>query len=335
MADALLSPKKPLEYHEVSMSILKRMKGNWPFDVYIRRSDVAYTKLFKKSDPIDIERLMTYSSSKGVEAMFVHQTDYRKYTLYVEEVANALLSDKNLNTGNVEDISQVIKEISELALIEIFVQHNVDVDSIHHVNLAMKGCIDLLKKDPKFLVKMMRMMLTHAYQLKHSMGVCVYALLLAKLDGILTEKNLTHVALGALLHDLGMATMTFDSETKSELSPEQYKELRAHPQMSKRVMESTRAIPWEVRTIALQHHEQPNGMGYPNGLHDKEIYRPAKIVAIADSFSALTSVRPYRDSAYTAVEALEIMTDDRGHYDQELLAKFKRLFVKVDEKKAA
>ena len=162
----------------------------------------------------------------------------------------------------------------------------------------------------------------------------MYALLLAKLDGIITQKNLINIALGALLHDLGMSTMTFNTETESELNPNQYKELRSHPELSKRLMESTRSIPWEARTIALQHHEQPNGMGYPNGLHDKEIFRPAKIVAIADSFSALTSVRPYRDHPYTAIEALEIMTEDKGHYDQDILAKFKKLFIKTESKAA-
>ena len=334
MSDPILSSRKLPEYHEVSMSILKRMKGNWSFDVYIKRAENAYTKLFKKADPIDIDRLAGYSKDKGVEAMYVQHGDYRKYTLYEEEVANVILSDKTFNVEDIDDITQVIKEISELALIEIFVQQHVDADSIHHVNLAMKGCIDLLKQDPKSLIRMVKMLLAHAYQLKHAMSVCVYALLLAKMDGILTEKNLTHIALGALLHDLGMATLTFNSETESELSPEQYKELRSHPQISKRLMESTRAIPWEARTIALQHHEQPNGMGYPNGLHDKEIYRPAKIVAIADSFSALTSSRPYRDYPYTAIEAIEIMSDDRGHYDADLLAKFKKLFVKVGDQAA-
>ena len=74
--------------------------------------------------------------------------------------------------------------------------------------------------------------------------------------------------------------------------------------------------------FAEQPHEQPNGMGYPNGMHDRDIFIPSKIVAIADSFSALVSKRPYRMKPAEPLEALAIMRQDIGKFDVKLLNMF-------------
>jgi HD-GYP domain-containing protein (c-di-GMP phosphodiesterase class II) len=156
----------------------------------------------------------------------------------------------------------------------------------------------------------------------------MFALMLAKLEGLESEKTLTALGLGALLHDLGMSMIAFDAEDKEDLKPEEFKEVRRHPELGKRILDQFKSIPAEARTIVMQHHEQPNGSGYPNNMHGKEIYYLAKIVAIADSFSALVSKRPFREP-YSAAKALEVMSTDRGKFDDALLAKFMKIFIHV------
>ena len=92
-----------------------------------------------------------------------------------------------------------------------------------------------------------------------------------------------------------------------------------HPALGLKMIEGTPGIPDEVRFIVYQHHEQPDGKGYPNGLHGKAIYYPATIVAIADSFSALISDRPFRP-AFTVPQAFKILEENPGKYDRELVA---------------
>ena len=327
--------KARMDFYEVSMGVVRRITGSWPFDIYIKRGDNAYTKLFKKDDAIDSERVSEYNQNKGVQALYVHSDDYRKYTFYVEEIAKNIMQLKNFNKQNTDDLADMVKELSELAMMEIFVQNNIDAHSVGHASLAMKGCIDLLKTEPQFLSKIIKNLAWQPYQLKHSMTVSLYSIILAKLAGITSEKNMEHIALGGLLHDVGMSMLSFDAETKTELTSGEMKEIKTHPQASKRILESTKIIPWEVRTIAFQHHEQVNGLGYPNGIHDKEIFFPAKIVAIADGFSALTSSRPYRKDPYSSLEAIHMMMDDKGHYDHELLKLFMSAFVQGSLNKKA
>jgi len=323
------------EFYQVSILIINKMMGNWPFDIYIKRAESTYTKLFLKDDVIDRERILGYKDDKGVEEMFVHKDDYRKYTMYVEDVAKNLMKQRDLKKISNDDFSEMVKEVADLAMVEIFIQHNIDHDSVEHATLALKGCVDLLKNDPKAMNKIIKSLTWHPYQLKHSLTVGIFSVILARMSGITKEQTIMNVAMGGFLHDVGMVLLSFDAEEKTDFTAAEFKEMRTHPQISKRILESIKGMPWEVRIIAFQHHEQINGLGYPNGLHDKEIHFLSKIVSIADGFSALTSQRPYRETPYSSQDALQIMADDRGHYDTDLLARFRSIFMKTSEDQAA
>ena len=71
-----------------------------------------------------------------------------------------------------------------------------------------------------------------------------------------------------------------------------------------------------AREIALCHHVKYDGSGYPNGTAGKDIPLSARIVAIADVFDALTSVRPYK-------KAITLLEEEAGsHFDPDLVPKF-------------
>jgi putative nucleotidyltransferase with HDIG domain len=314
------------EFVEVNTNILRRISGQLPFNVYIRRGENTYTKLFPKNEVVDLSRLEDYENAKNVKDFYVHHDDYRQYLLYVDQIAKLLFDKKNANSA---EVVGVIKEMTNLTMLELVVNKHVDAKSMEHAMTTIKGCIDVLANDPKSLFRVFRLLNGHPYMIKHALTTAVFALLLAKAEKLESEKTLTTLGLGALLHDIGMAMMTYNAEEKGELLPEERKELHQHPELGKRVLDSVKAINQEVRTIVIQHHEQPNGRGYPNGLHEKQIYYLSKIVAIADSFSALLSVRPYREEAFTSTKAIEVMLEDRGKFDMRLLDQFSKIFIKV------
>ncbi|MES9845466.1 MAG: HD domain-containing phosphohydrolase, partial [Candidatus Sedimenticola sp. 6PFRAG5] len=84
-----------------------------------------------------------------------------------------------------------------------------------------------------------------------------------------------------------------------------------------------------ARSVALTHHEKWNGSGYPHGLVGENIPLAGRIVAIADVFDALTSLRPYKD-AWPVEKAVEWMKSESGqHFDPDLVAKFFTLLPEV------
>ena len=204
------------EFVEVNVNILRRISGKLPFDVFIRRGENTYTKLFLKGDEIDRERLRTYETGKGVEEFYVQNDDYRQYLLYVEQVANTLFEKRNADAG---EVVAVIKEMTNLAMLELVIKKHVDSKSVGYAMTTVKGCIDVLANDPKSLFKVFKLLTHHPYSIKHALMTSVFALLLAKVEKLESEKTLTTLGLGALLHDVGMSLLTFDPEEENDLDP--------------------------------------------------------------------------------------------------------------------
>jgi HD-GYP domain-containing protein (c-di-GMP phosphodiesterase class II) len=175
------------------------------------------------------------------------------------------------------------------------------------------------------MIKVVTLMSSKPYMFKHSISTTIFATLLGIASGIKNEKNLSILALGAFLHDVGESQLAFDPEDKIILTPEERKELYRHPSLGIQAFEGSKTIKQEVLDIILQHHEQPNGHGYPNGMREGEIYHPAKIVSIADTFASLINKRQNHEAMNTE-EAINAMMSDVGKYDRTLLRTFHAFF---------
>ncbi|MBK5247003.1 MAG: diguanylate cyclase [Peptostreptococcaceae bacterium] len=127
----------------------------------------------------------------------------------------------------------------------------------------------------------------------------------------LSEDQLNELELSATLHDIGK--MGVDSKILSKLgklSDEEWVEMRKHPEVGFRIAQATsELIP--IADYILCHHERWDGKGYPQGLIGEQIPLLSRIVAIADSFDAMTNDRTYR-SAMTKGEAIEEIRRNSG-----------------------
>lgn len=117
------------------------------------------------------------------------------------------------------------------------------------------------------------------------------ALLLNKLGG--SPLDTKQLAVAVYVHDFGMAFMPIDLLHKEDrLTENEIVLLRSHAQSSSQLLQHMRR--WgPAKEMILQHHEAANGSGYPYGLVEEEICDGAKIIAVADTFDALTHQRAY------------------------------------------
>lgn len=302
----------------IALGIFKKLKLGLLFDVFVKINETKYTKIFKHGDMLDWERAKKYSS-RGIESFFVRIDEYEKYIQYVSKMSSKYLGDK-LDLPAPEKMA-ILKELINVTCYDLIYKTNIDEQTIQNSGQAVESCISELAESPKTLIKIIRSMSDYPHIFKHSIGTSIFALILAKADNIESSQNLKIIGMGAFLHDVGHSQLSFDTETVEHLSPEQWQEMKSHTETGKRLLDTQKGIRSEVLNIIMQHHEQINGRGYPNGLAANEIYPPAKIVAIADAFSSLTSQRPWRD-AQKPSKALEIMASDVGKYDPRLLELF-------------
>jgi putative nucleotidyltransferase with HDIG domain len=97
-----------------------------------------------------------------------------------------------------------------------------------------------------------------------------------------------------VLHDIGKIGISSNILNKpGKLTPEEYETIKSHPQMGKRRLEHISFLR-DVVPIVYHHHERHDGMGYPEGLKGEEIPLGARVMAVADTYDAMTSDRPYR-----------------------------------------
>lgn len=128
----------------------------------------------------------------------------------------------------------------------------------------------------------------------HSLNVSLLSILLAQ-DMEYQGKFLSEIAWGALLHDLGKLNVPKSILNKPErLSLEEYNLIKKHPEYGMELVEPF-DLSVNIQMVIAQHHERWGGTGYPLGLKAQEIHPHAQIVAVADTFDALISDRPYRN----------------------------------------
>ena len=141
----------------------------------------------------------------------------------------------------------------------------------------------------------------------HSMRVGRYAAGMASSLGM-GEGEIAGIRAAGQLHDIGKVTVDKAVSSKpSRLRPEEFREIADHTVMGHQIVSSVR-FPWpQVPEVVRSHHERSDGSGYPDNLRLDEISLPVRIIAVADTFDAMTSDRPYRKGLKVAQAAEELV----------------------------
>jgi len=159
------------------------------------------------------------------------------------------------------------------------------------------------------------------YAYGHSKKVNTYAVALAEKIG-LSPDEVFKVSTAALLHDIGIIGIPDRVlNKKGELSGGDWEAIKAHPRLGATIIGNIPTLIPCVSSI-LHHHERWDGGGYPEGLKGEEAPIEARILAIADSFAAMTSARPYRP-ALSHEEILKELRQGAGlQFDPKLVEVF-------------
>lgn len=170
------------------------------------------------------------------------------------------------------------------------------------VDQLMKSVI----RNPDALMCLMQMKKKNEYTLLHSLRVAVLALSFGRHLG-LSEEELSHLGLGALLHDIGKLRVPNEILNKpGRLTGPEFEIMKRHVPEGVKILEKSKTVPATAIEIAAQHHERSNGKGYIYGLRGEQIGRAGMITAIVDCYDALTSDRAFQEgiSAHHALKKM-------------------------------
>ena len=159
------------------------------------------------------------------------------------------------------------------------------------------------------------------YTRGHSQRVTTYSLAIAKgLNMSKEDRNMLQYA--ALLHDIGKINIKDSILNKPDkLSEEEFSEMQRHPEYGAKIMEPVKRFS-SLLPYMYYHHEKFAGEGYPFHLRGEEIPLIARIIAVADSFDAITSDRPYRKGKPISYAIEELKKCSGTQFDPEVVEVF-------------
>lgn len=184
------------------------------------------------------------------------------------------------------------------------------------------GFIDSIFRNQDALLCMSQIREKDAYLLEHSVNVSILMTIFAKYLQ-LPDEQIQQLATGALLHDIGKIKVPDAVLNKpGKLTDDEFVVMRDHVVYSRELLENVPGISPISLDVAAHHHERLDGRGYPRRLVGEQISQAARMIAIVDTYDAITAQRVYKEGQ-TSLTALKILRKDSGsHFDLELVNQF-------------
>ncbi len=155
----------------------------------------------------------------------------------------------------------------------------------------------------------------------HSDEVAGYVVAVADRLGISSSER-EDLLFGSLLHDIGKIGISERILLKpGRLTPEEFGVVKLHPRIGSRLVQQVPALRKVVPGV-LHHHERYDGTGYPSGMSGEEIPLAARIIAVADAFSAMIAPRPYRAQISAEDACAEIQRCAGSQFDPQIVGLF-------------
>jgi response regulator RpfG family c-di-GMP phosphodiesterase len=306
------------EYYQISADILGSFnKYRPPLNIFTFREDVArVVPYFKVGNRLSNEQVAELAALTEEGVVFVSREDHPVYVKHISFQLDLVLVDKNLKEKEIADIftqalTRRLAEFFEQPVAAIFEKLWVDLMVLSEYLYA-----DIARA--RALVR--RLHREHTLE-NHSMNTGFLGL---ALWGKLKEKGFAEVVkrpvfdrvlAGLFLHDLGMAKVPLFLRTKDKpLTGEERAKINAHTKVGFEMLGKLGLRYAEMDQCVTEHHERVNGSGYPLKSVKQEF--PGRLTAVADSFCAMITKRPYAE-AMEPVQAAASLAQDR-RYDPEI-----------------
>ncbi len=231
--------------------------------------------------------------------------------------------------GEMKPIDAEVERAEEVyrstdAALELITRQVADGEKVNleAVGGAVENMVESAIANPDALMWVARIRAEDAATYAHGVKVAVYLLQLGRHLGFPPEQ-MGNLGVMGLLLDLGKIKVDRDLLLKrGKLTPAEFIQVKRHVELGVAALQDSGNVHPDVRLGIEQHHERLDGSGYPQGLGGSAIGIYGRMAAVADSFAALTSLRPYAEPM-PAYEALKILYAQAGtHYHTPLVEQF-------------
>jgi len=218
--------------------------------------------------------------------------------------------------GKANKLYQEAKGLQQKIITEITTGKIINCEQIKESTDAI---VDSIFRNQDALACMTRLRIKDEYLVEHSLNVSILMTIFAKHLNI--EKSIIEqLALGAFFHDIGKIKVRSEILNKPEkFTAEEYEEMKEHVMHGVSILEQTPDISPIVMNIIKEHHERIDGTGYPYALTEQKISKYGRMIAIVDSYDAMTAERVYKAGMHPIKAFKILMNESSTAYDTELV----------------
>lgn len=286
------------------------------FDLFINVNNNLI--LYRSEDLPFTEKTRMKLLENKIDRLFVACENKGKYQRYIEQNLSTILVDPSIQ----EEKKAGILYDTSIALVKDVLANPTLGENIHRSQEMVSNTVNYILKGREAFLNLLTITSFDYYTYTHSVNVCTFSIALAQQLGFNDEQFLHELGVGALLHDVGKSKISDRILNKrGALNQIEFEIMKKHPKWGIELLTDTDLIAASSYYPVLQHHERGDRSGYPSGLSIDEMHIYSKIVAICDSFDAITTDRVYQRAVQT-YPALKLMMSERNAYDDELLLKF-------------
>lgn len=288
------------------------------FDLYIMING-RYVHYLRGGESITAEKI---ASLERADVFYVPESQRSDYKQYVFQRLNE-------DELAVQTKAQILRESSLTLAEEIF--ENPDIErALNDSKELVANFIDFMEAHPEGMAHLISLSSHDFYTYNHSLDVGIYSLGLGQVVGYAKE-DLLELGRGALFHDIGKRNVAVEIICKKgPLNDAEWAQMQKHPQYGLRILTEHNCSE-AMKACCFEHHESFLGNGYPQQLSGPEIHPMARIVAITDTYDALTTKRSYNQPMSPSA-ALEFMSTKLApRYDRDLLKAMQSVLFKMKE----
>lgn len=309
------------EYFRIRLSTVQPFQ-EVPFDIFLFIDGKIVTYLHA-GDQLTNEKINQLHGMDSGESFFVHNNQRQIYREYVRKSMNSISLSNNVK-------ATILRESSIAILEELFESPDVK-KALEESKPIITDLLDFMENAPDSIGNLISLTGHDFYTYNHSFDVSIYSLGLGQALGF-DKKTLEELGQSSLFHDIGKRNVPLEILCKKgPLNDDEWQKMRQHPTYGLNILNQHENISDATKAACYEHHESWSGGGYPQDISGHEIHPFGRLVALTDTYDAMTTQRSY-NTPMKPSEALTMMKDKlSGRYDPDMLKAMYSVLFKIEK----
>lgn len=313
-------------YLPISLSSLKTdTKIGCDIYLLVKTSTESRHILYCGADAVFMSEQSDRLLEKNVNRLFIKKEDQKKYYEYLENNFHDIVSDTRIPP---DERTKIVHSAATNLIKDLY--NDPSTGNIERTKTYAYNMVDYTLKDSRNAESLLKIAIHEYHTYIHSVNVAAVGALFAKNLGF-KKSELRSFCSGILLHDIGKTMISTDIlNKKGKLTTQEFAKIKLHPEFGVKILEKTGINFIFENIIALQHHENYDGTGYPYGIQKEAINLCGRIARIIDVYDGLTKTRSYADAMKPFSALVEMKKNMLNCFDKELFIEFIRFLGPYD-----